>query len=58
MADPIADLHMVLITCGVSVEETRTLIINKKPLHRSRTLDFWMGATMMLPRCRCVWRII
>ena len=32
MDDPIADLHMVLTTCGVSVEATQTLIINNKSL--------------------------
>ena len=28
MADPIADIHMVITTCGVDVDATRTLIIN------------------------------
>ena len=32
MDDPIADLHMVLTTCGVSVHTTRTLIINNESL--------------------------
>ena len=32
MADHIADLHMVLTTSGVSVEATRTLIINNESL--------------------------
>ena len=32
MADPIADIHMVLTTFGVIVEATRTLIINNKYL--------------------------
>ena len=32
MADTIAYIHMVLITCGVSAKETRTLIINNKSL--------------------------
>ena len=32
MADHISDLHLVLKTCGVSVEATRTLIINNKSL--------------------------
>ena len=32
MADPIADLHMVLTTCGVSVKATCTLIINNESL--------------------------
>ena len=32
MADPISDLHMVLIICGVSVKATRALIINNKSL--------------------------
>ena len=32
MADTIADIHMVLITCGVSVDATHTLIINNESL--------------------------
>ena len=32
MANPIANLHMVLTTCGASVEAMRTLIINNKSL--------------------------
>ena len=32
MADPIADIHMVLTTCGVSVEAKHTLIVNNKSL--------------------------
>ena len=32
MANPIADIYIVLKTCGVSVEATRTLIINIKSL--------------------------
>ena len=32
MANPISDIHMVLTTCGVSVDATRTLIINNESL--------------------------
>ena len=32
MTDPIDNIHMVLKTCVVSVEETRTLIINNESL--------------------------
>ena len=32
MADPMADLHMVLTTCGVSFDATCTLIINNESL--------------------------
>ena len=39
MADPIADLHMVLTTCGVSVEATRALIINNKSI--TLIADLW-----------------
>ena len=32
MVDPVENLRMVLTTCGVSVEATRTLIINNESL--------------------------
>ena len=43
MADPISDLHMVLTTCGVSDEATRTLIINKKFLTSIADFGFLDG---------------
>ena len=43
MADPIAGLHMVLTTCGVRVEATRTLIINNKSLTSIADFDFLDG---------------
>ena len=38
MANPIADLHMVLTTCGVNVEAMRALIINNE--HLTSIADF------------------
>ena len=58
MADPIADLHMVLTTCVVSVEATHTLIINNKSLTSIADFNFYMVPTMTLPRCRHLWRIV
>ena len=49
MADPVADIQMVLTTCGMSVDATRTLIINNKSLILIADFDFWMVATMTLP---------
>ena len=43
MADPIAYIHMVLATCGVSVEATRTLIINNESLTSIADLGFLYG---------------
>ena len=40
MVDPIADLHMFLKNYGVSVEATRTLIINNKSLTSIADLGF------------------
>ena len=59
MADPIADIHMVITTCGVSVKATRTLIINNKSLTSIADFGFLDGGdddvTAMLSRmARCV----
>ena len=59
MADPIADLHMVLTTCGVSVEATRTLIINIKSLTLITDFGFLDGGNddvtaMSLHMLHCV----
>ena len=43
MVDPISDLHMVLTTCGVSVEATRTLIINNGSLTSIADFGFLYG---------------
>ena len=43
MADPIVDLHMVLTTCGVSVEATRTLIIKNESLTSDADFGFFDG---------------
>ena len=43
MADPIADLHMVLTTCGVSVEATCTLIISNESLTSIADFGFLYG---------------
>ena len=59
MADPIAYLHMVLTTYGVSVEATRTLIINNESLTLIADFGFLDGGdddvTAMSSRiARCV----
>ena len=59
MADPIANLHMVLKTCGVSFDATRTLIINNKSLTLIADFGFLDGGdddvTAMSSRmARCV----
>ena len=43
MADPISDLHMVLTTCGVDVDATRTLIINNESLSLIADFGFLDG---------------
>ena len=43
MADPIDDLHMVLTTCGVDVDATRTLIINNESLTSIADFGFLDG---------------
>ena len=43
MADPIPNLHMVITTCGVSVEETRTLTINNRSLSSIADFRFLYG---------------
>ena len=43
MADPISDLHMVLTTCCVRVEEMRTLIINNESLTSIADFGFLDG---------------
>ena len=54
MADPIADLQMVLTTCGVSVDATRNLIINNESLTLIADFGFLDGGdddvTAMLSR--------
>ena len=54
MAYPISDLHMVLKTCGVSVEARRTLIINNEYLISIADFGFLDGGdddvTVMLLR--------
>ena len=59
MADPIANIHMVLTTCGVSVEATRTLIINNKYLTSIADFGFLDGGdnevtAMSSHMARCV----
>ena len=44
MANPIADLCMVLTSCGVSVEATRTLIINNKSITSIADFRFLDGS--------------
>ena len=57
MADPIADLHMFLRTCGVRAKATRTLIINNKSLTSIADFVFLDGGkddvTAMLLRMAC-----
>ena len=59
MADPIADLHIFLTTCGVSVKEKRTLIINNKSLTSIADFGFLNDGdnnvtAMSLRMARCV----
>ena len=57
MAGPIADLHMVLTTCGVSGDATRTLIINNESLTLIADFGFLDGCdddvTAMSSRMAC-----
>ena len=57
MANPISDLYIVLKTCGVSVEATRTLIINNESLTSIADFGFLDGGnddvTAMLSRMAC-----
>ena len=43
MADLISDIHMVLKTCGVSIEATRNLIINNESLSLIANFGFLDG---------------
>ena len=43
MADTISNIHMVLTTCGVSVDATRTLIINNESLTSIAEFGFLDG---------------
>ena len=43
MGYPIADLHMVLTTCGVDVDATRTLIIKNESLTLIVDFEFLDG---------------
>ena len=43
MADPIADLHMVVTTCVVNIDATRTLIINNESLTSIADFGFLDG---------------
>ena len=43
MADPIADLHMVLTTYGLSIKATRTLIIKNESLTSIADFGFFDG---------------
>ena len=59
MADRIADLHLVLTTCGVSIKATRTLIINNKYLTLTADFGFLDGGNnevtaMSSHMARCV----
>ena len=59
MADPIADLHMVIKNCGVSVEATRTLIINNESLTSIADFGFLDGGdddntAMLSHMARCL----
>ena len=43
MADPIADLHMVVTTCVVNIDATRTFIINNESLTSIEDFGFLDG---------------
>ena len=43
MDDPIANIHMVIITCGVSTKTTRTLIIKNESLTSIADFGFLDG---------------
>ena len=58
MADPISDLHMVLIICGVSVKATSALIINNEALTSIAEFGFLDVCDVALPKCRRVWRVM
>ena len=59
MDDPIANLHMFLTTCGVSIEETRPLIINNESLTSIADFRFFDGGDDdVTAMCRRVWRVV
>ena len=62
MTDPIANLHMVLTACSVSVNTISTLIINNQSLTSIVDFGFLDGGdddvTAMSSHMACLWPIM